>query len=672
MRQHFLNPTCVLLSAFIVLLTAFITSLTPSVVRAEPADSKDPIHVLDPVVVSATKTPVPLSQLTSAAEVFTEEDFQIRKIRTVLEMLRLSQGTAVFSSGGPGTAANVRIRGGNARQTLVLIDGAIVNSATLGEFNFGNLTVDNIQKIEILRGAQSMVWGADAMGGVINITTKRGKGPLRVGTFFEYGSFNTLREGGTLSGQKGPFDLSMALSRSDTSGFSAINFRRGASERDSFRNWQASSRVGVNLPWTGRFDFFFRWWNSDTQVDSSFGPSDVIKARSDSKQFIFSGRYEQPLTKWWSHVLTLSRAQEASFFDPGILQRNLSTGAVSVPFGEPNETRVLADRIESQHNFQIGKHAILTMGYQFREQQGENDTGLSNKILSSHAGFAQVQVNLFDRVLGTAGVRQDSFNTFGDATTYRVTGGYLLKETDTKLRGSYATGFRAPDVNELFFPDFGNPDLQPEKSQSFDIGIDQFLFDKRVKISGGYFWNRFRGLIETIQNAAICGVGSFGANFCPVNVSTAKSQGWEAALSILLVHDKPFVKRLDLQGQYTLTLTRNLDTGRRLGRWPIDQASVRVLYQPFDPLNVVIDFRFVGSQFNNPSTAQNNTQRVGSFEVVNLTASYDVTNQIQVYTRVENLFDEEFEEVRFFGTPVRSIYGGVRMNFELPLGSNSQ
>ncbi|MFB3137527.1 MAG: TonB-dependent receptor plug domain-containing protein, partial [Nitrospirales bacterium] len=124
MRQHFLNPTCVLLSAFIVLLTAFITSSTPSVVRAEPADSKDPIHVLDPVVVSATKTPVPLSQLTSAAEVFTEEDFQIRKIRTVLDMLRLSQGTAVFSSGGPGTAANVRIRGGNARQTLVLIDGA--------------------------------------------------------------------------------------------------------------------------------------------------------------------------------------------------------------------------------------------------------------------------------------------------------------------------------------------------------------------------------------------------------------------------------------------------------------------------------------------------------------------------------------------------------------------
>ena len=161
------------------------------------------VQTLDPVIVSATKTPVPLRQVTSAVEVLTEEDLKRRQVKTLLEALRLTQGTAVLQNGGPGGVASVRIRGGSANQTLVLIDGAIVNSATNGQFNFAHLTTDNIEKIEIVRGAQSTLWGADAMGGVINITTKRGSGPPKASAFFEYGSFDTLREGGSVSGKSG-------------------------------------------------------------------------------------------------------------------------------------------------------------------------------------------------------------------------------------------------------------------------------------------------------------------------------------------------------------------------------------------------------------------------------------------------------------------------------------
>lgn len=662
---------CRFFLASIIWCSFFALISPPSIVNADPYSKEDSVQLLDPIVVSATKTPVPLTQTTSAVEIFTEEDFKIRKIRFAVDALRLSQGTAIFTQGGPGTVAELKIRGGNARQTLVLIDGAIVNSGTLGTFNFAHLTVDNIEKIEILRGPQSLGWGADATSGVVNITTKRGQGPIRGSAFLEYGSFNSLTEGGSLSGQIGKFDFSFALSRWDSSGFSAINHRRGASERDSYRNWQASSRVGINFTDDGRLDFNFRWVNGDKNIDSPSGPSDVIKARNDIKQFIFSGIYDQKITNWWSHVLTLSRSQEATPFNTGISQRNLSTGIVSVPFPFEDETRVLANRIESQHNFKITKQALFTAGYQFREQQGENDTGLSNTIISSHGGFAQIQLNFLERVFATAGVRHDKFNTFGDVTTYRVTGGYVHKETDTKVRGSYATGFRAPTINELFAPNFGNSSLQPEKVRSFDFGLDQFVFNKRVKISVGYFWNRFSNLIETIQNAAICGTGSFGVNFCPVNVSSAKTQGWETALRILIVQNKPFFKRLELQGQYTLTSTRNINSGRRLGRWPVDQASLRVFYQPIDPMNIIIDFRFVGSQFNLPSTAQNNTQRVGSFEVVNLTVNYDWTKNVQAYLRAENIFDENYEEILFFGTPGRSIYGGVRLTFDVPFGSNT-
>ncbi len=630
------------------------------------SDTTSPdVQVLEPVVVSATKTPVPLRQVTSAVEVVTEEDLQQRQVKTVVEALRLTQGTAVLQSGGPGGSTNVRIRGGTNSQTLVLIDGAIVNSATLGSFNFAHLTTDNIEKIEIVRGAQSTLWGADALGGVINITTKRGQGAPKAGAFFEYGSFNTLREGGYVSGSKGPVDFSLALSRWDTTGISQINDRRGATERDDYRNWQASSRVGMTLPRDGRLDFNFRWWNASLDIDSSSGPSDVIGARNDSERFIFSGQYRQSWTDWWTHGLTLSRSQDAGLFVPGTLQRNLSTGMTRVPFGDPNETRVVANRIESQHDFSLNQFVTLTAGYQFREQLGENDTGLSEKIVSSHAGFGQMQFNLFDRFFSTVGVRQDHFNVFGDATTYRVTGGYLVKETNTKIRSSYATGFRAPTINELFWPGFGNPDLQPEKSQSFDVGVDQTLFADRVKLSGGYFWNRYRNLIQTIQSAEVCGTGAFGANYCPVNVASAKTQGWEGAVNVVVVEEQPWVKRLELKGQYTRTLTRDLMTNARLRRWPVDQASLSLYYQPVDALNMILDFRFVGSQFN----GRDNTQRVGSFDVVNLAVNYDLSDQFQAYVRVDNLFDEEYEEVLYYGTPGRSVFGGIRANFDLPFGA---
>jgi vitamin B12 transporter len=543
----------------------------------------------------------------------------------------------------------------------VLIDGAIVNSATAGPFSFANLTTDNIERIEILRGAQSMLWGSDAMGGVINITTKRGTDKPTANAFFEYGSFNSIREGGTVSGKKGPVDFSMALSRWDFAGFSTVNFRRGATERDAFRNWTASSRLGVDLPRDGRLEFNFRWMNGSIELDNVSNPAkDVFASKTKSRQFVFSGDYEQPITNWWNQKLTLSRAQEGSLFLPGNLQRDVTTGVTSVPSGDPNETRVISNRIEWQHNVQVGDPLLLTFGYQFREQQGENDTGLANKIISSNAGFAQAQVNLWDRVFGTAGIRQDSYNVFGDATTYRLTGGYLHKETDTKIRTSYATGFRAPSINDLFFPNFGNPNVTPEKSQSFDVGVDQWLFSKSLKLSGGYFWNRYRDLIVTTFDPVVCAPFST-FDFCPINVGSASAKGWEFAAAYTYQPNRFLLKSLDIQGQYTNTMTRDLRDGTRLQRWPVDQWTMQIGYKPVEPLNFVLTGRFVGSRFNTTRDRQNIT----GFGVWNWTTNYDVNKKVQAYVRVDNLFNQQYEEILNAGTPVRSIYFGLRVNRDL-------
>lgn len=628
--------------------------------QAEPGRESESVQHLDLVVVTATKTPIPLSHVTSAVEVITEADLQKQKFKTVADALRYSPGLAVFSSGGPGAETTIRMRGASHLQTLVLIDGAIVNSATQGFYNFANLTTDNIERIEILRGPQSMLWGADAMGGVINITTKQGRGPLQASAFFEYGSFQTIREGGQVSGQKGPVDVSMSLSRWDSTGFSTANYRRGATERDAFRNWQASSKVGLTLPREGRLEFAFRWLNSDVHLDSiSPTPSDVFGSKTRDQELIYTAGYDQRITNWWTQKLTLAREEDQSLFDPGKFRRNLVTGVSSAVTTAPNEVRTLSSRIEVQENFQIGKPLRLVAGYQLREQRGENDTGLSDRTVKSNAGFADAQLNVQDRVFATAGVRQDSYNVFGSATTCRATAGYLVKETGTKIRSSYATGFRAPAINQLFFPNFGNPTLRPEKSRGFDVGVEQRLLGDRVHLSGGYFWNRFRDLIVNVAGDPVCAPFSSTLS-CPRNIANAVTKGWEASAAFALVRDQPFAKNLELRGQYTNTLTRDVNNALRLPRWPVDQWSAILSYQPIDPLVVNLAARYMGSRLNDVL----NRQPQRAFDVWTFSATYDVTKRVQAYTRVENLFDEKYEEILNTGSAVRSIYVGVKVSYD--------
>ena len=647
---------------------------------AEEAKSGDQTEVIETpeVFISATRTETPVKQVTSAVEIITGEQMQQRKIKTVVEALRLAQGLAVFQSGGPGTLAQVRMRGGTAAQTLVLIDGAIVNSATDGTYNFANLTTDNIARIEILRGSQGMMWGSDAMGGVINITTKRGRETPNISSFVEYGSFATIREGASVTGKKGPVDVAATLSRWDTSSFSAINYRRGASERDGFHNWQGSTKLGLDLPKDGRLEFNFRWMDGITNLDgttfnpvtSGFDPADVLGAKTHSKEYVYTGSYYQPITKWWSQRLTLARATNSFSTSSGTVERNVVTGVEAAPFPLSSEINTTSNRIEWQHDFQIMKPLAVTAGYQFREGLGENlDTltgtpTLTQKVISSNAGFAEAKLNLWDRLFGTAGIRQDEYNVFGSATTYRVTGGYLLKETGTKLRGSYGTGFRAPTINDLFFPGFGNPNLQPEKSRSSDVALEQSLFNDRVFVSVGYFWTRYQNqILSVFDPGGVCSFSLFG--FCAANIGESRSEGVEASAKVKLLQDQPWIKSLDVQFQYTHTSTRNQTDGgdTRLPFWPLNQWSAVLSYQPIEPLRANLEARFVGQRFNDAA----NDQSLPHFYVWNASFTYDVNKTVQVYGRADNIFDRKYEEVLFFGTPIRSVFGGVRVNFDVPL-----
>jgi vitamin B12 transporter len=194
-----------------------------------------------------------------------------------------------------------------------------------------------------------------------------------------------------------------------------------------------------------------------------------------------------------------------------------------------------------------------------------------------------------------------------------------------------------------------------------DVGVDQYLLDNRLTLSVSYFWNRFRDLIVSQQSAVACGVGLFGPNFCAQNIGLVSAKGWEASMKYVLVRDLPWIKSLDIQAQYTNTLTRNLSQqpGNRVPLMPVDQWSLVLSYQPIEPLRVNLEGRYVGSRFNDVS----NLQKLKAFDVWNLIASYDVNKSVQAYVRADNLFNEKYEEILNFGTPVRSIFGGVKLMY---------
>ncbi len=266
-------------------------------------------------------------------------------------------------------------------------------------------------------------------------------------------------------------DVAATLTRWDTSNFSAINYRRGAAERDGFHNWQGSVKLGVDLPKDGRLEFNFRWMDGITNLDGftfnpvtfDTDPADVLGAKTQSTQYVYTGSYTQPITNWWSQRLTLARATESLTTSSGTVERNLVTGVEGIPFPLNSEINTTSNRLEWQHDIQIAKPLSRDGGLPVsRAARGESRYAHRHDHASDEDHQQQCRVspklnlNLWDRLFGTAGIRQDEYNVFGSATTYRATAGYLHKETGTKLRGSYGTGFRAPTINQLFFPDFGN------------------------------------------------------------------------------------------------------------------------------------------------------------------------------------------------------------------------
>jgi vitamin B12 transporter len=629
-------------------------------------------QLLDPVVVTATKLETPVREVARSVTVVTEEEISTKQQTSVSEALRAVPAVDVVQQGGAGQQTSIFMRGANSEHTLVLIDGIQVNDPISPSrfFNFADLTTDNIERIEVFRGPGSTLYGSDALGGVINIITKTGQGGPRLTVSAEGGSYETHREKISFSGGNNWINYSLTASYLDSNGISAASREDGNRERDGYENISTSARLGLTPTDNFDIDFILRYIDSDADIDNSGGPGgDDPNFTLENKSLFFRAQASLMLfNDLWEQKLGFSLTD----YD----RESKDDVDTARPFDSSRSSyESNLYKIDWQNNLFLTERNTLTIGIDYEKEKGEQkdrrtfedweapgtpaSSSSEIKNLNTHitAYYLQDQIKLWDRFFTTLGVRLNDHAEFGTRTTYQAASTYLFPTSGTKIRASYGTGFRAPSLLQLYDPVFGgNPDLDPEKSTGWDVGVEQNLWNDRISLSLTYFENDFEDLI--INVSAFDPILGFVSSY--QNVDDAKTSGIEFAATCKVTTN------IILRTSYTYTDTENEETGEQLLRRPQNKFSADLTYRFLDRGNVNMNLLYVGHRddsFYNNVTFESGRTELASYTVVNLAASFNLTNDFRLFGRVDNLFDEEYEEVWGYSTAGIGGYAGAEYTF---------
>jgi len=600
---------------------------------------------VEPVVVTATKVETPSEQIGASISVVNGDDFQTHHYPSVDEALRNVPGVEIRRSGSYGKTSSITIRGANANQVQVLVDGVRVKSPTLGQVDLSDLSPDLIERIEIIRGAQSTLYGADAIGGVVNIITRKGSGgPLQASVQQEVGNYDTLASRATVTGAWKILDYALSASHFESNG----QFPNDGTNVNAL-----SARVGATLPLDSSIDFIFRYNKNDTGVPVKPvfpGPQPIVpiinlNAKQQSETIIYSLQGKTRPVEWWETQGRLSRYENSQGFqdpaDPGF------------PFDFPTFSQVDVVRKEAEwvNSFFIGKWSTSSVGLEYRREEGENK-GVFRGATETNSVFFEQQLRFFDRLFITGGFRVEDNSVFGTTTTERGSVAFVIKETGTRLRGSAGTGFRAPTFNDLFFPDFGNPNLQPEKSLSYDFGVDQKLWKDRIRLGLTYFQSSFTNLITCCVSIPTAPFGG------PVNVGRARSAGIEFTSEVDLLPN--LVASLN----YTYTDSENLATDRPLPREPRHRWNIGLTWEPITRLSLFTQVHVVSEQFETFGEVYNSGYtRVDIGGTWRILERMGWLKKLELTARIQNLLNEGYAEVRGFPALGINALVGLRASF---------
>jgi vitamin B12 transporter len=643
---------------FLFALAMTILSLS---IHSEETKEKTPRSSLQyTVVVTATKIETPAKEIASSVTVISAEDLKKIKKTTVVEVLQEVLGVTIIQNGGSGTGAACSIRGANSEHTLVLMDGVELNEpiSPCRSYDLAHLTLENIERIEILRGPQSTLYGSDAIGGVINIITKKGEGKPKITFSSSGGSYATITSDFGASGGAEKINYSLGISYFRNQGISAADASLpGNEEKDGYRNLSLSGRLGFKPSDNLEVDFIARSLATKTDIDNFGGAyGDDPNNTQGYKSLFIKGQIRSLFFKnRWEQKLGLSVVDSNRQYD--------NPPDKAHPFDSEKgvfKSRLL--KMDWQNNFFLHPTNTLILGMEYEQEQGESDYhsfgiwGASSSIFPLKKAniigiYLQDQIRVADQFFLTLGARFDHHSQSGSAATYRLAPAYLFSKTGTKLKATIGTGFKSPSLYQLYGPGtawgpIGNENLEPEKSIGWDLGIEQQLLQGKLLLGATYFYNSYRNLI------------SFDFLHGYINIGKAESKGAEISIEAKLTNEFVF------NASYTKLEAKDKVKNSNLLRRPKDKVTANLSYSFFKKWSINFSFLYIGKRDDADfSTWPYPLVTLPSYTLFNTSASFDLISHIQIFSRFDNILDKKYEMILGYGTPGFSVYGGFKLFF---------
>ena len=604
-----------------------------SATAVDAADTDDPAKIPE-VVVTANRIAAPSFAVGSSVTVVTAEEIERLQARDVLEVLRRVPGVSSTQSGGAGQTATVRLRGAEGYHTLVLIDGVEVadGSGTQPITDFGHLLVADIERIEVVRGPQSTLYGGDAIGGVIQIFTRKAGATPRRSVTIEGGSYGMFRGSASASGRSGRFGYAVSVAGRRTDGFSAADERTGNSEIDGTRDIAFNGRVDFQAADNLSFETVLRRTHSVNEYDGSSNTAPYLPTDDDLEQ-----RTEATSGSLSAKANALDgRLRNTAKLSFAQTNRDYFDGDARSYFYDSWK-----DKIEDQIEFDVLDSLTLVGGLEVERERAGFDTFKDS--VTSRAVFGEAVIAPLDDLEITLGARLDDHGRFGEHATYRATGSYRLTATESRLHGSIGTGFRAPSLYELYAPatmwgGVGNANLRPEENVAADLGIEQTLWEGRIVADVTAYVSRTRDLIE---------YGSSGY----ANIDSARSFGFESSI------EADVTDTVGVTARHTYLETRDNSSGGMLSRRPKHAGLLGVFWDATDDLRADVDWVLQGRRKDGDGIF------LGGYGRVDLRVAYRITPELSVTGRIENLLDKDYEEVNGYGTAGVSGYVGMSATF---------
>lgn len=582
---------------------------------------------LDEITVFANQTPTEIDRTGASVDVITEDELEAAGDIRLSDFLNRRAGVSVFSNGPVGARTNVSIRGLPGRYVEVRIDGIDVSdpSSPAADTDFGRLNTSNIQRIEILKGSQSALFGSSAVAGVINITTKRATEPgTSAEVALEYGSYDTFRGAASVTTLTDTAELSFGISRVQSDGFSAADENDGNTEADGHESTRLTFSGAVQATDTLRLGLSGFYEDSLTDTDASGGiGGDSPIPNSDVESWGLRA-FAELTTGAIDHTFAISTFR--------IDRAETTTFGTSESEGE----RLTA---EYRGTTELNARTTLSFGADYTEESFKGSADGNRDIIGL---FGEALFAPNDQTDIAVSVRGDEYSDFGSFVSGRLAVAYR-PTNQLVLRGTLANGFRAPTLFDINSPNFGNPDLDPETSWSAELGAE-YLLANGGRIGATLFYTEITDLIgfdpSTFQSIQVDG--------------TSVSQGIELSAAV------PVTDQVELFGSFTYTDAED-GNGDRFVRVPETDLVVGVTADLTDRFSATATVQSVtGLQDRNFGTGLFD---LDDYILANASVSYDVTDAVEAYFRVENLFDEQYQTVSGFGTSDRAFYAGLRASF---------